>query len=257
MTDAIGRSLAAIEYAQWLEKEHPDIFEVLYSQARNNGIGNNKLGVLGDDGITDIQFDPGDIELSPGTSAAIDFASYDPEPVLQNIPISFAPTDSPVSVTNVATGQGSTSGGFGSGLLSALSSVGNWLTSPSGLSSIATIGTTVLKMQETQQAANLKMAVINGNASRAAAGKSVVPITYMTNEQGQTVPVYDTGTMQLMPPELEAAIQQGRAHQVTLADGSVGYAIDNPTLSSLLGVSQIPWYVWAAGASILALALLR
>lgn len=220
----IDRALTVMQFAQWLEKEHPDIYEVLYAQALNSQ--RSSLGALGDDGdgLTDITFDSGDVTVDSEVSPA-------------------------VSIDTSAT-----DGGFGSGLLSAASSIGSWLVSPQGLNSIAAVGTTVLRVQEAQQIADMKMAVINSNAARAAAGKPVVPITYAQNDQGQTVPVYDGSTLQMMPPELEAAIQQGRAHPVTLADGSTGYAIDNPTLSSLLGVS-IPWYAWVFGAGILLLAL--
>lgn len=216
-----------IEFAQWLEKEHPDIYEMLYAQVQQSGV--HSLSGFGDDssGLTDIQFDSGDVTTSSEVESA------------------------------VSSDSAGTDGGFGSGLMSALSNVGNWLVSPQGLNSIASVGTAVLKVQEAQQVANMKMAVINANATRAASGQPVVPITYTQNAQGQVIPVYDGNTVQMMPPQLETAIQQGRAHQITLSDGSTGYAIDNPTLSSLLGVSNVPWYFWAVGAAILALALSR
>lgn len=204
---------AANEFAGWLESVHPDIYEVLYAQARQS----RGLSGLGDDGE---------------------------DPVLQEIP--FDPNaDLPVQSVNVATqSPDDTSSGWGSGILSALSSIGSWMVSPQGLTTLANVGTTVLKAQTAQTEANLKMAVIQANATRAAAGQRVIPITYTQNADGQTVPVYDTGTMQMMPPELESAIQQGRAHPVTLPDGSAGYAIDAPTLTSLLHSTGIPVYGW-------------
>jgi hypothetical protein len=81
-----------------------------------------------------------------------------------------------------------------------------------------------------------------------------MPITYTTNANGQLVPVYDAGTMTLMPPEINQAIAQGRAHEVVLADGSTGYTLDPSTLNSVLSTG-LPLWVWVVLGGILLAAL--
>lgn len=208
----------AAQFAQWLQNEHPDIYARLYAMRVNQ-----RLSGLGDDGDFT---DPG---LQDVSTNAVDAVNVVDSPDLAS----------------------SDSGGIGTGILSSLESVGQWLISPQGLTAIATVGTTVLKVQQAQQTAQMQQAVIQANAQRAATGQPTVPITYATNAQGAVVPVYDTSTLQMMPPDLETAVQQGRAHEVTLPNGSIGYEVDQPTLTSLLNSTGIPWYGWLVAVGLL------
>lgn len=219
----------AAQFALWLEQTHPDIYEVLHAH-----VVQHRLSGLGDDS---------------GDTTTFDEAGS--EPPLQDVGISDVSLSDAISAPNVVTDPGS---GTASGILSDLENVGSWLISPAGLTTMANTAGAVLKAQQTAQVAQLQQAVIAQNAAKAAAGQPVVPITYATNTAGQTVPVYDTATMQLMPTELETAIQQGRAHSISLPDGSTGYAIDPQTLQSLF--SQLPWYVWLLIAGLFLAAIL-
>lgn len=225
------------QFAAWLDKEHPDIFEVMYAhhiQRRFSGLGDDLPEV--------------DVTATTDNSTT-------PLTTVDESTLTDTAVDIPVDNVNIATDSAAdTTSGWGSGVLSALSSVGNYLVSPQGLTTLAQVGTAVLKTQQAQATANMQMAIINANAQRAATGQSPIPITYAQNAQGATVPVYDTSTMQQMPVQLEQAIAEGRAHPVTLPDGSTGYAMDNPTLSTLLG-NQLPWYVWAGIAAVVLLAV--
>jgi len=100
------------------------------------------------------------------------------------------------------------------------------------------------------------MAVIQSQAQRAAAGLSPAPITYSQDANGNLIPVYNTGTNSYMPADLESAIASGRAHAITLPDGSIGYAMDSSTLHSVLNLSSVPWWAWALAGGILLYATL-
>lgn len=234
---------AADEFAQWLAKEHADIYGTLYAHAKQLGVGTRRLSGFGDDTSGDpISTD----EVTVSADMPVDTTStYDPSAPIQDIGVD----TSVISAPNVVTQPDSGSSG---GVLSALSDVGSWLVSPQGLTSLAQVGTAVLKVQQSQAVAQAQMAVINANAQRAAAHQSPLPITYVTDASGHVQPVYETGSA-AVSPQLETAISAGRARAITLPDGSLGYTLDQPTLNSMLGVS-IPWYVWAlAGGILLAL----
>jgi hypothetical protein len=236
---------AADQFAQWLGTVHPDIYAQLYAHAKSLGVGTRTLSGFGDDSTDPISAD----EVTVTADAPVDASSYSPDAPIQDIGVDTSSIDtSVISAPNVVTSPDSGSSG---GVLSALSSVGSWLVSPQGLTSLAQVGTAVLKVQQAQTVANAQLAVIQANAQRAAAGQSPVPISYVTDSTGHLVPVYETGSA-AVSPTLETAIAQGRATAVTLPDGSTGYTLDQPTLNSLLGVS-VPWYVWAAGALLLVL----
>jgi hypothetical protein len=236
---------AANEFAQWLAQEHPDIYAHLFTLARQQGVGNRPFAGFGDDSA------PLD-EVTVSTDAApVDTSvAYDPSAPIQDISTFDPNTLSTPSPIESPTGTSS-----GGGFLDALSSVGDWLISPAGIGSIAAVGTAVLKIQVAKDVANTQMAVINANAQRASQGKSPIPITYVTDASGHVVPVYNTGTMQLMPPQLENAVAAGQMRQVRLSDGSLGYAMDTSTLNSVLG-SSVPLWVWLLGGGILLAALI-
>jgi hypothetical protein len=220
---------AADEFAQWLEKEHGDIYETLYAQARSCGVGFAGFGddvASVDSAMQDVTIDTGSIQSTVDSSA---FSTP-------------SPADSPTGTS------------VGEGVLNALSSVGNWIVSPQGLTTLANVGTAVLKVQQSQAVAQTQMAVIQANAQRAAAGRAPIPITYATDASGHVVPVYDTTTAQMMPPQLETAISAGRARPVTLPDGTTGFAVDNTTLGHILG-GNVPWWFWALAGGILLAAI--
>lgn len=239
----------AQQFAVWLEKEHPDIYAHVYMTARQSHF--RGFGDDASDG-SNIASDVAAMDTSSQDlreSGGYDTSSSAPvlsDPTISDVSVSDVGISSPNIVTQPASGTAS-------GVLDSLSQIGSWLISPQGLTTVANTAGAVLKVQQAQATAQLQRQVIAANANRAAAGQSVVPITYTQNAQGQVIPVYDTGTMSLMPPELETAIQQGRAHMVSLPDGSTGYAIDNPTLNSLLGSTGIPLWGWGLGLLLLVL----
>lgn len=230
-------STASDQFAVWLEKEHPDVYEILYAQAISQGAG--RLSGFGDDDSSDIISDYG--QQYGDSEPTVTYS----DPTLQDVGFLDNTTLSTPSVTDSPTGTDSSGG-----ILSALSNVGSWLVSAQGLTSVANVATAVLKVQQTQEVAQMQQQVIAQNAARAAAGQAPIPITYITGANGAVQPVYDTGTMQTMPAQLEAALNAGQVQQVTLADGSVGYTVTPSVLSSLFG-SAIPWYVWVLGAGLL------
>lgn len=229
---------AGEQFAQWLEQEHPDVYAVVYAQAVRSGLSG--YGDVDDftPTLTDISFDASDVSELSSVESSVDSGWAN---ALDSIGSSSAPASSPVSAPNVVTRpQSGTSGG----VMSAISSIGSWLASPQGLNSVVNLGTAIVKTQGTIESGKVQMAVIQAQAQRAAAGLPPAPITYTLDANGNRVPVYDTGTNGYMPPDLESAIASGRAHAVTLPDGSVGYVMDGSTLNSVLNFSSIPLWAW-------------
>lgn len=230
------------EFAQWLEETHPEVFEALYAVARSRA--RSPLSGLADVDLSDVtsSLDSAldQISFSAGTDIDAGLA-------LQNLDFGIGETTP--TVTQSPAGVSSSSG-----VLNSLSSVGQWLTSASGLNAIANIGTAVLKTAGAVDVAHAQMAVIQAQAARANAGMSPAPISYTRDAQGNLIPVYNTGTSQYVPTQLEQAIQQGRAHAVTLPDGSIGYTMDSALTSSLLSTG-LPWWMWLIGGGIVLIAL--
>jgi len=228
------------EFAQWLEEVHPEVFEALYARARKglSGLGDGEIDLV--DVTSSLDSALNDISFSAATDINAGLA-------LQDFNLSEAVSTPSVQVSPA----GVTSS---SGVLSSLESVGQWLTSKSGLNAMANIGTAVLKTQGAVDVAHAQMAVIQAQAARANTGVSPAPISYTRDAQGNLVPVYNTGTASGIPADLETAIQQGRAHLVTLPDGSTGYTLDQPALSSVLGTA-LPSWLWIALAAGIVLAV--
>jgi hypothetical protein len=136
-------STTADEFAQWLAKEHADIYGQLYALARDRGVGNLRFGSLGDD------ISPDTVTVSADAPPAD--TSYSPAAPIQDVG-TFDPNMLSTPTVD-ASPSGTTSGG---GFLDALSSVGQWLVSPQGLTSIAQVGTAVLKVQQSNENARVQ-----------------------------------------------------------------------------------------------------
>lgn len=224
------------EFTQWLEATHPDVFEAIYPLARAQSL--QSLHGLGDLEMEDV---------TGSLNAALDNIAFSAGTDI-NAALALQDFGETLSTPTVAASpSGTHSSG---GVLSALSSIGSWLTSGGGLNALANVGTQVLKTQAATAQANVQMAVIQAQAARVQAGQSPAPISYVDGQ-----PVYSTSG-QYIPSALETAIQQGRAHPVTLADGSTGYTLDQSTLSSVLSTG-LPWWIYLAGGGLLLLALFQ
>jgi hypothetical protein len=196
---------AALSLAQWLQFEHPEIFTALLAQAAP------RLGSFGDDAT--VALDVGTIDTSTFSSPT-------------SIQIS-APDTSAIANTDTSSFWGS----IASGVSSAVSSVGSFIASPQGLSSLTQLGTAYYRAQAPVQA------TLQTQIARAQAGHSAAPISYMQNASGQIVPVY-AGQM---PP---AAIAAGGQYVLT-PNGIPGYTLNARTLQTLAPswLSQVQSYL--------------
>lgn len=157
------------------------------------------------------------------------------------------------------------SGGFlstvGSGIASAASSVGNFLTSNQGLADVTKLATAYFQLQNNQVNAQVQQQVLQAQIARAASGASPAPITYAVGPNGQLVPIYTGAPGSSLPPGLAAAIQNGTSQYVTTPNGVSGYTIPSnvlPSLGGSLSLSSIlPWAALIVGGLILAKGLSR
>lgn len=237
------------EFGHWLGQTHPQVYEALFAHAiaqgavRNTGLGDYDFTSFSTPELQDIQIDTdtlNDITSSSWADATSAIAS-----AVQSLPGGGSITRAPAGAPS------SSGGGFVTGLTSAIGSVGKWATSPQGLNSLSQLGTAVLGAVTSANVAKAQVATIQAQAARAQAGLNPAPISY--DAYGN--PVYNTGmSNQQIPAALDAAIRNGTAHQVVLPDGSIGYTLDNNTLSSVLGTG-LPWYVLAGIAAVVLFAL--
>ena len=236
----MNRIQASAAFAQWLESTHPELYEALFAHAVSRG-----LRGFGDD--------PSDLGL--------DFSDPAAQAALQDMPVDTGnldyvtasaygdavdalPGDLTSSISNnpISSSQGVTG---------STSSVGNWLTSPQGLTAMANVGAATLNTLATAQMAKTQMAVIQAQAQRAIQGQSPVPVSYITNAQGQHVPVY---VGQQIPTSISAASGNGTARPVTLPNGTTGYTLSSPALTSLFGGSNLIWVLLLAAGLLVAVA---
>lgn len=250
------RAQAGLQLAQWLQAEHPEVFEAVFAQAVRQGVTNRRAqlrGFAGDDEydhaftvnlpepvLQDIQIDTGNLEY-------VEASMYGD--AMDALPGGLESLDVGVMSSTPVTASTSSSGG----ITGALASVGHWLTSAQGLTSLTQLGSAVLNTVATTQVAKTQMAVIQAQAQMASLGKSPAPITYMHDAKGNLVPVYAPGVSQQIPTSITTAIGQGRSTPVTLPDGSTGYTLNSSTLSSVLGSHT---GLVLAGAGLLLLLLL-
>lgn len=152
------------------------------------------------------------------------------------------------------------SGGFltsiGSGISSAVSSVGNFLTSPQGLTDVTKLASAYFALQNNKVNAQVQTAVLQAQIQRASVGGSPSPITYAVASNGQLVPVYAMSPGAALPAALAAAVQSGASQYVTTPDGVSGYTIPSNIVPALSGTqsltSVLPWVALIVGGLLLA-----
>lgn len=135
-------------------------------------------------------------------------------------------------------------------LSSAVSDVGNYLSSSSGQSSISSVISQYLGSSATATQGT----VLQTQAALAAAGHAPAPIGYQTLPTGQVVPVY-TGTT--ANAAIQGAVANGQAVPTYTNTGQPGYAL-TPALTSTLAPGGVsPAVLLGAGALVLAYFVLR
>lgn len=285
-------SSAAQQLAEWIGATHPDFYTYLYShvarQQAARALARSRLRGFADD---DLYFTPDlpdtgggdDLYFTPDTSDATsleftpDYSAVDSinasldtaanpldsfQPTLATVPISSAapatnPSAPDTGTLDVATDN---SGGLlstvGSGIASAASSVGNFLTSAQGLSDVTKLATAYFGLQNTKANAQLQTAVLQAQVARASNGTAPAPVTYALNSAGQLVPIYAVTAGGTIPAALAAAIQNGTSQYVTTPSGVSGYTVPANTISALgSGVSLtslLPWVLLIVGGLVLA-----
>lgn len=241
---------SAVQLAQWVESAHPEIFATLYAKAINSGVNARPVylqGFADDSDLTDLSsFTPtlSDISIDTGDATFMPVTSMD--------------------TGIIGTGDDSSDGSWlstiGSGIANAAISVGTYLTSAQGLNTLANVGTAVLKTQQAQANAATQQAVLQQQIVRAQTGVSPVPITYVQDANGQTVPVYSTGELDgavnvaTLPTALQQEIAAGTATPIELADGTIGYQLSSNTLASVFGSNSS--LIWIGLAALLLVAVL-
>lgn len=278
-------STAAQQFAEWIGNTHPDFYSVLYSyvarkQAARQFSGARLRGFADDSFDVDSGLDltpDYTIDTSGSASSLIDSGTdvggtdlissqYSPASVdiatLTSTDLG-APTltsslPAPSGTLDVATDN--SSGGFlqsiGSGIASAASSVGNFLTSAQGLTDVTKLATAYFQLQTNKVNAQVQTQVLQAQATRAANGASPVPITYALASNGQLVPIYSVAAGSALPVALANAVQAGTSQYITTPNGVSGYTIPSNVVSSLSGTtsltSVLPWVALIVGGLILA-----
>jgi hypothetical protein len=221
---------AGQQLAQWIEAQHPEFFAQLHAGVTRGVLARSQRRArLGD--ITDSFVDP-----------SVDLTSITSVPQ--------------IDLTSAADTGGGFLDALGSGIASAASSVGSWLTSGGGLNSLANLGSTYFKTQATTQQAQtnaqLQTAVLQAQVARTQAGLSPAPVSYVTNAAGQVVPVY-TGSVNTYPA-LQSAIGAGTSQYVA-AGNVAGYTVPSNMISTLgpqMSLTQVlPWLLLIGGALVL------
>ncbi len=203
-----------INLAYWLYKIHPQLFNALQRPAQQ-ATGRGKFGRLGDDLTDFVPFDASDYVPSVDTTVPYDTSSITsgdiaatldpviinlPDPSLTNIGIDAALTTPDFSFNTSAAAAPAISSG---GLSGALASIGSFLSSATGLSSLSNLATAAYKAN-TPQAATIATQI-----GRVQAGANPAPITYGYNAAGQLVPILakaNTAGVALNPQTLAGLI---------------------------------------------------
>jgi len=171
-----------LNLAYWLYRVHRPLFASLLGQVQRPTP--NRFGALGDDASV--------ISTDIGTSTTFDTGGISPDlislpdPALADIGVAVPDISSDVGAAIGAANvpaSGSISGGVAGGIAGALSSVGGFLASATGLTSLSNLATAYYKAN-TPQAATIATQI-----GRVQAGATPAPITYGYNAQGQLVPV--------------------------------------------------------------------
>lgn len=137
---------------------------------------------------------------------------------------------------------GSVASDLGSDISGAASSVGDWLASGQGMSSLTNLANTYLQDQTAQS-------VVQTQLSRAQQGLPPAPISYTTSSSGAVVPVYTASSI----PSSIAPYVTGSP--VNLGSGGTGVPISGQALGLLSGaggLSQyLPYILLLGGAGLL------
>lgn len=169
-----------VNLAYWLYRVHPHIFNALAAGVARGG----RLSGLGDDGVS---FDTGPtptFEISTTDVPPIDPALISmPDPQLTDVGVGAATADVSIPIDSSIGGPATVAASSGSGIAGALSSVGSFLASATGLGAVTNLATAIYR-SGTPQAAT-----IGAQVARVYNGASPAPITYGYNTQGQLVPV--------------------------------------------------------------------
>lgn len=274
-------SHAAQQLAEWIGDTHPDFYSVLYSYvARRNQANATRYARLrgfGDDGDDLTEFVPdlgddsdtsaptysdSDLISSQYTAPSIDIptltsSDLSPPPLSANLSM---PDSGTLDVSTDNSGAGFLQS-VGSGIASAASSVGSFLTSAQGLSDVTKLATAYFQLQNNKVNAQIQTQVLQAQASRAAAGAAPAPITYALNSAGQLVPIYSVAAGSVLPVALAGAVQSGASQYITTPNGVSGYTVPSNIVSSLSGdtslSSLLPWLALIVGGLILAKGLSR
>lgn len=237
----------AVKLAAWIYAAHPQLFGKLLQKANAARIAQSKTANLsglgcacGDKVVSIGAYRPR--RVSRSFRGLGDDSSLSTDVTMQPIDLSSLDTTSASApdVSSALTDSSSSSGGFwsslgsglsslGSDVLTGIGSVGSYLTSSTGLSSLTGLANTYFANQAVQAQANTQQAVLQAQVQRTASGYSPAPITYQRNAAGQLVPVYQSAT---------------------------GYTpLTNQGLAALSVGGMPSWLPWAAGGA-LALILL-
>jgi hypothetical protein len=204
-----------INLAYWLYKMHPQLFNALQRPAQQ-AAARGGLGSLGDDfapATTDfVPFDSSAYVPTVDTSVPFETSSITsgdissaldpvivslPDPSLTNIGI-----DAALTTPNFSFNTGAPASSSG-GLSGALASIGSFLSSATGLTSLSNLATAVYKAN-TPQASTIATQI-----GRVQNGVNPAPITYGYNAAGQLVPILakaNTAGVTLTPQTLAGLI---------------------------------------------------
>lgn len=179
--------------AAWLALEHPQFFAYAYRVLRAPGMAGFGQDVSATDAGTTTTFDTTDTsstdaipEITVTAPSLVPVGITDTLDVnslaAPNIDASQLATSAVPEVTNSGESTSWLSS-IGTGLSNAVASMAGFLSSKTGLTSLANLGTAYYKANTPQAA------VISTQAARVGSGAAPGAITYATNQQGQLVPV--------------------------------------------------------------------
>jgi hypothetical protein len=206
-----------LNLAYWLYRIHPNLFAALQGPANQYRAGRKlsrfgALRALGDD----VAISSTDI----GTTTTFDTGGISPDlitmadPGLTDVNISIPDVSAISNDVSSAISAGApsislpvTSPGNTGTVTSALSSVGSFLASATGLTALTNLGTAYFKSNTPQGA------TLNTQIGRVQAGVTPAPITYGYNAQGQLVPVLSQAGLNtpLTPSTLNSLLPSGLA----------------------------------------------
>lgn len=214
-----------LNLAYWLFRVHPNLFAALQGPANQYRAGRKlarlgRLHALGDDSTVSSS-DIGTTTTFDSGGISSDLISL-PDPALTDVSVAVPDisTDVGAAISAANTPVSTPVSSSGGGVTGALSSVGSFLASATGLTSLTNLATAYYKANTPQAA------TIGTQVGRVQAGIAPAPITYGYNAQGQLVPV--------------------------LSQGGVNTPLSQSTLSSLIP-SSLAQYALPIGLGLLAL----